>query len=558
METQPAAAVPRRQPTRRDVLQGAALGAAALATGWPGLASARAAGAGLSFTGPIPTTAMSKPWGAVMDGGPREAATRQYDYVEEEFFLAGTANVYGPKPGAGASAGISPMVYAEVLAPLSTLVRRDVPFMTRVTVVRPRNMAEFSGKVHLVPLHNLDATSYVEINLMREGSVWMGLEVCGGTRFGVEEQLSGGVVNLRKVDPRRYGKLAIPAGLPGDWPELQPGRLGEAFKQINFMKMTDPSNIFRQEISRGYAQAPDIITKMAQALRAGAPGNPLAGHKVRYIYTAGRSGQSTILQPYVDYHHEPARQRLGQVPFDGYQIRVGSMPTARPTGSVLMIVQSEAEAQSVPPEMLHRLADSDDPMFRYYEIPGVGHGLTGRPNVSGNIGKIIPKGVQGLSNIEGESQYQPFDKVALPLQWAMWRNLYDWVEKGIPMPRAPRIDRDPSVPGALARDRFGNATGGLRTPWMNYPDARYVGIIHENNPLEGGMMPFGKARIAELYGSEEAYRRKLDLALQAMVRDRWLLEQDIPLMRVRGVSPALAIGYANYTGSASAGSAPAH
>jgi hypothetical protein len=384
----------------------------------------------------------------------------------------------------------------------------------------------------------------------------MGLEVNGGTRFGVEEQLSGGIVNLKKFDSRRYGELSIPAGLASDWPELQPGRLGEAFKHIAFMKMTDPSNIFRQEISRSYAQAPDIMTKMSEALRRNAPGNPLYGHQVRYVYTAGRSGQSTILQPYVDYHHEAARQQLGHVPFDGYQIRVGSMPTSRPTGSVLMIVLSEAEAQSVTPAMLPRLADTDDPMFRYYEISGMGHGLTGRPNVSSTIGSVVPKGVQGISDIGGKTVYQPFNKVSLPLQWAMWRNLYDWVEKGIPMPRAPRIDRDASAPDGLARDRFGNATGGLRTPWMDYPDARYVGIIQENNPLEGGMMPFSEARMKELYGSDAAYQKKLETALQAMAHDRWILEEDIPLMRARGVSPALAIGYAEYTGNDTAGSGP--
>ena len=64
-----------------------------------------------------------------------------------------------------------------------------------------------------------------EKNLLRGGDVWIGLEVCAGTRFGVEERPSGGVANLKSYDAKRYAPLNLPGGLPSDWPDLQPGRL---------------------------------------------------------------------------------------------------------------------------------------------------------------------------------------------------------------------------------------------------------------------------------------------------------------------------------------------
>ena len=532
---------------RRAMLAGtAAICGASLAEGWPvpALAESTASPGAtpLRFSGPVPVTAGSIPWGTAMDGGAREALVRRYTYVEEEFFVSGSAAVYGPGGETRHAPGQSHNDFAAQLRPLAKMMRDNVPFTTRAAMLRPADMRKFSGVVHLIPWHNLDATTYVERNLLRGGDIWIGIECCGGTRFGVEEKPSGGVANLKSFNPQRYASLSLPSGAPSDWPDLQPGRLGEAFKSINFGRPDADHNIFRQEISRSYAQGLDILTQTAELLRQGGATSPLAPHKVRRIFTAGRSGQSTILQPYVQFHHAAAKARLGHVPFDAYMIRVGAMPTNRPAGSVLVVVQSEAEAKGILAPELATLNDSDDPMFRYYEIAGVGHGLTARPNVSSTIGSVVPKGVQGISDIAGHSDYEPCDKISLPLVWGMWRNIQGWLDKGVPMPRAARIVRDPGTPGNLARDRFGNAMGGIRLPWMNFPDAEYVGVISQKNPLEGGMKRFDEAQMHELYGSRRAWEVRLRGQLWRLVRDRWMSAEDMPLMMRRGVTPALALG----------------
>ena len=526
---------------RRTVMAGAA--AVGLAGAIPATARSATSPPPMRFTGPIPIAPGSLPWGTVMDGGAREAVVRHYRYVEEEFFVSGACGVYGPGGETRHREGDTHLEFATQLKPLARLMREQVPFTTRAAMLRPADMARFSGLVHLIPWHNLDATTYVEKNLLRAGDIWIGLEVCGGTRFGVEEKPSGGIANLLAFNPQRYGTLSLPSGAPEDWPDLQPGRLGAAFRSIDFGRPDADHNIFRQEISRSYAQGPDLLTLAAELIRRGGAASPLGAHRVRRIFTAGRSGQSTILQPYVEYHHAAARASLGHVPFDGYMIRVGAMPLSRPAGSVLVLVQSEAEAKGITPAELAALGDTDDPMFRYYEIPGVGHGLTARPNVSSTIGQVVPKGVQGISDVAGASEYEPYDKISLPLVWGMWRNIYDWLDKGTPMPRAPRIIRDPATPGNLARDSFGNATGGIRLPWMDIPDACYVGVISPKNPLEGGMKRFDEARMRTLYGSRAAWEARLRTRLRRMARERWIAAEDIGLMMKRGTTPALALGF---------------
>jgi hypothetical protein len=107
--------------------------------------------------------------------------------------------------------------------------------------------------------------------------------------------------------------------------------------------------------------------------------------------------------------------------------------------------------------------------------------------------------------------------------------MYSWVDDGLPMPRTPRITRDPGARDGIARDEHGNALGGLRTPWVDVPDARYVARISPGNPLAAGMRRFTDAEMQALYGSGDEYARRVRVHLDEMVRDRFLLPDDCEL-----------------------------
>ncbi len=477
--------------------------------------------------GPIAND-QSLPYGSAMANREQARLLDEYDYVEEEFFVSGTAALYGPTTN-------EPLEEYEQLngvKPLSTLCERDVPYTTRALVIRPRETDRFSGIVHAIPFHNLGAGAQVEPHVLREGHAWVGVEVCSGTRFGPDEIPSGGIANLHKTDPDRYGTLDITGGRPEHWPNLQPGVLGKAFETINFSQQGWEMLVFRQELARSYAQGPDIYFSVVEGLRTG-NGSPLGRLEVRRVYTSGASGGTEILRPLAQYHHDNWMQPDGGPILDGYFIMVGQLPEHRPAKAAVVVFQTEAEALTANENGWDLPEDTDVPKFRYYEVPGTGHMFSAAPQASqdaASIAHVIPEGIPGLSQRDVSEEYLPYDKFNAPIVWALWDALYRWVDDGEPMPRAPRITRDPNAPDGIARDEHGNALGGLRTPWVDVPDARYVARISPGNPLAPGMKPFTDEQMQALYGSRGEYEQRVRARLDQMVDDGFLLARDRELV----------------------------
>jgi len=465
------------------------------------------------------------PYGSATRAGSEESSLLiEFDYVEEEFFVSGTANTYGP----ASSRALDQREDLYALEPLSTVHERDVPFKTRVVVVRPRDMDRFSGTVHAIPFHNLGANVQLERNVTRRGDAWVGVEVCSGTRFGADETPSGGVPNLHRTDPDRYGTLAVAGGKPEHWPGLTPGALAHAFETLDFGRGAgDAMTVFRQELYRSYASGPDIYFGVVEALRR-RRGGLLADGEVRRVYTTGASGASEILRPLVEYHHDHRPQPDGGPILDGYFIRVGQVPVNRPAGAVLVVLQSEAEALTNVESGEPLPDDTDDPRFRYYEVAGTGHRISADPPASRahDLAEVLPEGIRGLSQRDESDELEPYDKYNAPILWAIWDAMYSWVDDRTPMPRAPRITRDATAPDGLARDEHGNALGGIRTPWVDVPDARYVARISPGNPLSAGLRRFTDAEMHALYGSRDEYERRVRARLEGMVGDRFLLAED--------------------------------
>ena len=116
-------------------------------------------------TGVLPATATSKPFMAVANNVvPMDLA--KYGYVEEEFILTGTANVYD-----WASDGT-----VSVKTP-------NAPYGNRVLVRRPANASKFSGTV-IVEINNAARRydwsmmwGYGREYWLEHGDAWVGLPV---------------------------------------------------------------------------------------------------------------------------------------------------------------------------------------------------------------------------------------------------------------------------------------------------------------------------------------------------------------------------------------------
>jgi hypothetical protein len=476
-----------------------------------------------SVEGPIGTE-RGAPYGSATREGSEESRLLSEFDLEEEFFVSGTANTYGP-------ASTRPLADDEdlyALEPLSTVCERNVPFKTRVVVVRPKGIRRFSGTVQAIPFHNLGAAVQLDRYLLRRGDAWVGIEVCAGTRFGADETPRGGIPNLRRTDPDRYGSLVVAGGKSEHWPGLTPGALAHAFETLDFGRGGGAAmTVFRQELYRSYASGPDIYYAVVAALRAGDRGL-LPDGDVRRVYTTGASGASEILRPLVEFHHDHRTLPDGGPILDGYFIRVGQVPVHRPAGAVLVLLQSEAEALTNVESGEPLPDDTDDPRFRYYEIAGTGHRISADPpqTRAHDLAEVLPEGIRGLSQRDESDELEPYDKYNAPILWAIWDAMYTWVDDGVPMPRAPRITRDPSAPDGIARDEHGNALGGIRTPWVDVPDARYVARISPGNPLSAGLWRFTDAEMEALYGAGDEYDRRIRAHADGMVGDRFLLTED--------------------------------
>ena len=111
------------------------------------------------------------------------------------------------------------------------------------------------------------------------------------------------------------------------------------------------------------------------------------------------------------------------------------------------------------------------------------------------------------------------------------------------MPRGARIEvKDPGTPQAeIARDQFGNALGGVRTPYVDVPTATH-NPGHGTAPGCGNNFgysePFDWARLESIYGSYKSYAGKLTQAVDRAVKDRWLTESDGRKIRAELVTPA--------------------
>jgi hypothetical protein len=485
------------------------------------------------IVGPIPVTATSVPHAsALRPGSPSAALMQEFDYVEEEYFLFGYANVYGPgvKLDTVIGATGSSTLAIQNAKPLAAVVEAKLPYATRLLMVRPRDLAKFSGRVHAYPFHTMTSSLSVERNLLRQGDAVLGFEICTGARQGPLEKPTGGMQQLYAFNMDRYRDLRLTDASPLAWPDLKPGVLGASSVGRSPGKISSASIIYNQELFRSIAQGPDIVSQVAHALKNNHPSFPFKG-LVKRVFSFGASGGSAIQMAYIDYHHDNAMMADGRPPIDGYLISVGMMPETRPKGAVLVALDSEAEIIKNNGMGRPDPVDTDQPPFRFYPIPGTGHVISAPLAAKGQATSFNREGLEA-SNAAAEGDLVPYDKFNTPIVWGLWHNMYAWIEKGVPMPRAPRVQRDPNAADGVARDAHGNALGGLRLPWLEVPDATYVHQISASNPLRAGMRPFDEAKFRQLHGSRAKYLKKVNAAIDRLAADRWIMPEDAGLMHL--------------------------
>jgi hypothetical protein len=181
-----------------------------------------------------------------------------------------------------------------------------------------------------------------------------------------------------------------------------------------------------------------------------------------------------------------------------------------------------------------RRQDGDEPgkQYRLYEFAGIGH-VDSRDNV-----RLIPNPCT-----------RPVSTVPVQAYMAVGlHHLFRWVDEGIVPPRADRIllDRNTGNDGSqAAADANGNALGGIRTPYVDVPVAKYGASITAVDPvisnasayvtangLQGAQImcrlsnyqePLSAAKLRRLYGSKRDYQRMFEARLDELEQQGWSL-----------------------------------
>ena len=343
-----------------------------------------------------------------------------FGYREDEFFLSGHL------PEAG-----------EVFT-----------FTTRALVRQPANPADFSGVVHLEVFHMLNedtpAWSNSYRHIVRRGDAWVGVTVNSGGLRPTDESMPGGIALLRAADPERYGRLHLPLFASGHSRAEQLGPAG-----------FDPDEM-QARMAAANALGPVIVGRLAQLLKSSE--QPLLlGRSAQRVYAQGWSQTGVFWRDYLEAgRHELDRDGSGRRAIDGYLVAVATGVAQRPRDAVLVQLLSETEIIGLLRDPAMVEPDTDVPCYRGYEVPGSFHLW----HVPARIATVHPDGTHN-------------DRPWWVIVHAILAAIDDWLVGDVPLPRAPRIARDPHAPDGIARDRHGNAIGGLRTPWVDAPSFAY-------------------------------------------------------------------------------------
>jgi hypothetical protein len=443
------------------------------------------------LTGPIPVTA---------DSFPFLAANRVFQpldlqkagYVEEEFIVSGTANVYDW----GADGSLM------VKTP-------NAPYSTRILVRRPADRARFSGHaiVELLnPARRFDwamMSGYSRDSFIEHGDAWVGIT------------MPASVDALHKFNPARYPSVAF--ANPNPTETCAAGRGAAATSE--------------QEDGLKW----DMISQVGAALKNGAGVNG-ANLNARYLYMTSQGADVLTYAAAIQTH---ANLENGKPVYDGFLVktpggvgRIRRCGPAVPKGDARQTVHNigvpviEVVAQGeIGPD--YQRPDSDQPndRFRIYEVAGAAHidmwAYRELPIMQDQLAAIGTPG-QGTPAWPFSAKCDP----EIPLQEhpllkyifdGAFVNLEHWASEGTAPPKAERITMKDGV-----------AMGGVRNSYVDVPAASYTTTSPGPGTCRelGGTMPFDSAKIDALYGNRKKYEAKVAESVDGTVKEGWITKSD--------------------------------
>ncbi|RYZ62048.1 MAG: hypothetical protein EOP08_12680, partial [Proteobacteria bacterium] len=307
-----------------------------------------------------------------------------------------------------------------------------------------------------------------------QGYAWVGITIKPNT-----------IRALKTFDPQRYAgvSMAAPAGA-----------VRCAADRINpSSQPTTPAD------ETGLAW--DMLSQIGALLKSDGAASPLSV-AARRLYLTGQSQTAGYARTYATLFHATTQGSDGRPLFDAYlysgsppwQVPLHQCRADLPAGDIRLMTPAvgvpvvELFAQGdVGTNLATRRPDADTTMdrFRRYEIAGAPH-VDPWEQLSTASAEDLARATRGSPPASDAGcrpqNVAPSDFPTRVVFNAAWRNLDQWVQRGIAPPHAPLLQVRPGITAesfdpekAFVTDEAGNAKGGVRTPPVDVPTARWVG-----------------------------------------------------------------------------------
>ncbi len=333
-----------------------------------------------------------------------------HGYVEEEYFLQGTANNYTTSNTANA-----------------TIKTSNNPYKTRILVRRPAVAKHFNGVVFVDWMNVTNGFEYdtqwarAYDYILRTGAIYVG---AGVQRVGIFGGSGTPNLGLRAWSPTRYGTLDVTVG----------GTLNDDSLKY------------------------DIYSQVAQTLRAPTGIDPLAGMRPQVLIATGDSQSASNLATYANSVHP-----LSPI-FDVF-VPLGNLGTIIRTDITTKYFKVNSEYDVLSRDAKVRRPDTN--IFVTWETAGASHSdyhnwVYGNPiriRDLGSYGYVYPGPDYSNCLLRSRSAVHYFMVIQAAFDHAV-----QWVMHGIQPPAAPPIEvvDVTASPVIAVRDSYGIAKGGIR------------------------------------------------------------------------------------------------
>lgn len=425
-----------------------------------------------------------------------------FGYAETEFFVSGTANSF------------TSAVPLSDDGQWNIEVNDSADYRTRIVVRQPVDPATFNGTV-MVEWMNVTAGldvppvwSYSKIELMRSGTIWVGVSA---QRVGVEGggNALGAVRALKNADPERYGSL----NHPGD------NYSYDLFSQVG-------TAIWRNA---------NVLLDGATPERMIAAGESQSAFRLT-TYLNALAGTHDVFHGYLVHSRGSRSAQLSSDPgpdVPGSQAARIRQDLTRPV--LTLSAETDVVGQALG---YRRAAQPDTDVFRSWEITGTAHadvyslGIGDTDDGSGRAGVELfdamlnpPSAVYfGLISCDLPINAGPHTYVVRSAIVA----LDQWVRSGVAPMSMPPLENTADIEGFIL-DEQGIARGGIRTPHVDVPVAILSGLGQDGGSfcrLFGTTTPFSSEQRAALYTDKAEYLKLWAEATQRAVASGAILEAD--------------------------------